>query len=49
MDPMIEECIRQNRNTYTREAIRDQLIAAGHDPAAINKALDEPGPTRRIL
>lgn len=41
MDPRIDEYIRQNRDRYTREAIRDQLIAAGHDPAAIDKALDE--------
>ena len=36
MDPRIEEYIRANRRTYTREAIRQQLIEAGHDPAAID-------------
>jgi hypothetical protein len=36
MDPRIEEYIRANRRTYTREAIRQQLIDAGHDPAAID-------------
>lgn len=39
MDPSIEEYIRQNRHRYTREAIREQLIAAGHDPSAIDQAL----------
>jgi hypothetical protein len=36
MDPRIEEYIRANRKTYTREAIRQQLIDAGHDPADID-------------
>jgi hypothetical protein len=37
MDPQqIDEYIRQNRERYTREAIRQQLTAAGHDTAAID-------------
>ena len=34
----IDEYIRLNRERYTREAIRQQLTAAGHDPAAIDAA-----------
>jgi len=34
----IDEYIRQNRDRYTREAVRQQLIAAGHDPVAIEAA-----------
>lgn len=34
----IDEYIRQNRDRYTREAIRQQLTAAGHDLAAIDAA-----------
>jgi hypothetical protein len=40
MDPQIDEYIRQNRDRYTREAIRDQLTHAGHDPAAVDAAWD---------
>ena len=36
MDPRIADFIRANRKTYTREAIRQQLIDAGHDPADID-------------
>jgi len=39
MDPKIEAYIRENRAKYTPEAIRGQLIAAGHDPVAIDEAL----------
>lgn len=39
MDQQINDYIKANRDKYTREAIRDQLIAAGHDPAAIDEAL----------
>jgi hypothetical protein len=34
----IDDYIRQNHDRYTREAVRDQLLAAGHDPAAIDAA-----------
>ncbi|MDP9468325.1 MAG: hypothetical protein M3P32_06245 [Chloroflexota bacterium] len=45
MDPniaqqQIAEYIRANGEKYTREAIRDQLVAAGHDPAQIDAALE---------
>jgi hypothetical protein len=36
MDPRIEEYIRVNRGSYTREAIRQQLIDAGYEPADID-------------
>lgn len=32
----IEDYIKANRGTYTAQAIREQLIAAGHDPAAVD-------------
>ncbi|HEV8252676.1 MAG TPA: hypothetical protein VGQ66_04770 [Candidatus Limnocylindria bacterium] len=41
MDPKIRDYIQDHRERYTREAIRSQLIAAGHDPAAIDQALDK--------
>ena len=47
MDPRIADFIRANRRRYTREVIREQLIAAGHDPAEIDAtwaALDAPDP-----
>lgn len=47
MDPRIADFIRDNRRRYTREAIRQQLIEAGHEPAAIDAtwaALDTPDP-----
>jgi hypothetical protein len=46
MDPRIDEYIRSNRATYTREAIRAQLVNAGHDPADVDAAWDrvEAGP-----
>lgn len=34
----VDEYIRLNRDRYTREAIRQQLTAAGHDPAAVDAA-----------
>ena len=43
MDPRIEEYIRKNRGIYTRDALRQQLIAAGHDPGAVDAALDRMG------
>jgi hypothetical protein len=36
MDPNIRDYIRANTGRYTPEAIRANLIAAGHDPAAID-------------
>jgi len=36
-DP-IHDYIRANRDRYTKEAIRDQLLAAGHEQAAIDEA-----------
>jgi hypothetical protein len=47
MDPRIADFIRDNRQRYTREVIRQQLIDAGHDPAEIDAtwaALDAPDP-----
>lgn len=41
MDPKIGEYIREHRGTYTREALRSQLVAAGHDPAKVGEALAE--------
>jgi hypothetical protein len=40
MDPdsQIDAYIRENRGRYTREAVRQQLIAAGHAPEAIDAA-----------
>jgi hypothetical protein len=40
MDPRIDEYIRSNRATYTREAIRAQLVSAGHDLADVDAAWD---------
>ena len=37
MDPNIAEYIRANSEKYTKEAIRDQLLAAGHTPDAIDE------------
>jgi len=39
MDPKIRDYIQANHDRYAPEAIRAQLIAAGHDPAAIDVAL----------
>ena len=36
MDPRIADFIARNHGKYTREAIRQQLIEAGHDPADID-------------
>ena len=38
MDQGIADYIRTNRDKYTKGAIRDQLLAAGHDQAAIDEA-----------
>ena len=45
MNPEILRYIRSNRDTYTREAITRQLIAAGHDPAEIERAWESIEPT----
>ena len=45
MDPRIADYIRANRGRYTRQAIRQQLIDAGYDPAVIDNTwavLDTP-------
>ena len=42
MDPKIIEYIRENRGRYAREAIRERLIAAGHDPGQVDAALASP-------
>ena len=44
----IDEYIRQNRDRYTHEAIRQQLTAAGHDPAAIDAAWDRLAATAAV-
>ena len=47
MDPRIADYIRANRRTYTREAITQQLVEAGHDRAEIERvwaALEAPDP-----
>lgn len=36
MDPRIAGYIRQHRDRYTRDAIRQQLVEAGYDPPAID-------------
>jgi uncharacterized membrane protein YccC len=43
MDPkiQIEEYIREHQGRYTREAMREQLVAAGHSQAAVDSALDQ--------
>ena len=40
MNPDIDSYIREHSEQYTRAAMREQLITAGHDPAAIDEALD---------
>jgi hypothetical protein len=47
MDQRIADYIARNQGRYTREAIRQQLIDAGHDPADIDATwaiLDTPDP-----
>jgi len=47
MDPdptAIDDYIQANRGTYTDEAIRDNLVSAGHDPLAVEAALRRTGP-----
>jgi hypothetical protein len=39
MDPKIGDYIRANHDRYAPEAIRAQLVNAGHDPTAIDEEL----------
>jgi hypothetical protein len=51
MDPRIESYIRANRKRYTREAINQRLVEAGHDRAAIEAtwaALDTRDPDATV-
>jgi hypothetical protein len=41
MDPSIADYIRANRGQYTREAITQQLVQAGHDRAAVDAAWEQ--------
>jgi hypothetical protein len=41
MKPEIEDYLRENGTRYTSEALRQQLIAAGHDPTEVDAALRE--------
>jgi hypothetical protein len=41
MKPEIERYIREHGDRYTDEALRRELIAAGHDPAEVDAALLE--------
>jgi hypothetical protein len=43
MDDEITAYIIANRGTYTDQAIRETLIAVGHDPGAIDEAFDALG------
>lgn len=38
MDDPIRDYITANRDKYTKEAIREQLLAAGHDIASVDEA-----------
>lgn len=38
MDPRIVDYILANQGGSTREAIREELIKAGHDPAEVDRA-----------
>ena len=47
IDPRIADYITANRRKYTRQALRQQLIDAGHDPAEVDRtwaALDAKDP-----
>jgi hypothetical protein len=41
MKPELESYLRDNGARYTTKALRAQLIAAGHDPADVDLALQE--------
>ena len=45
----IDNYIEQNKSRYTREAIREQLVAAGHDPAAIDDAWERLGASNAVI
>jgi hypothetical protein len=40
MDPRIADYIAKNQGKYTREAIRDQLVRAGHSQEAVDRTWD---------
>lgn len=47
MDPRVADYIRVNRKKFPRQAITDRLVAAGHDPAEVERswlALDARAP-----
>jgi hypothetical protein len=51
MDPRIADYIRANRRRYTRDAIRQKLVEAGHAPEEIDAtwaALDAPDPDATV-
>jgi hypothetical protein len=39
----LAEYVRANREAFTRAALREALVSAGHDPAAVDAALDAEG------
>lgn len=41
MDPAIKRYLDEHGATYTRDALHTSLVAAGHDPAAVEAALGE--------
>jgi hypothetical protein len=45
MSDPIEDYIRANRDHYPREALTEQMVAAGHDRAAIDAAWGRLSPT----
>jgi hypothetical protein len=47
-DP-ITDYIRDHRNAFTRPALREALIQAGHDPAHVDAALDAEGVARSTV
>jgi hypothetical protein len=44
----IDDYIRENNTKYNAQAIREQLIAAGHDPSAVDEAMSRADLGRRI-
>lgn len=46
MKPEIDAYLREHGSRYTSEALRQQLIAAGHNAAEVDAALREAGATR---
>lgn len=41
MDTVIKDYLDQHGETYTRDALRQSLVDAGHDPAAVDAAIAE--------